>query len=94
MEIENIWCDVHEFEILYKNYKRTQDTGYETYEKLFELYTGQLLGSRNYEWSELYKYELSRKFGDLLTAFEEYYKKVEDNNKVKELQIKRDLLEQ
>ena len=92
MEIENIWCDVHEFENLYKNYNKTQDNDYEAYEKLFELYTGQLLGSRDYEWCELYKYELSRKFTDLLTTFEKYFDRIEDNNKVNELQIKRNLL--
>ncbi len=94
MEVENMWLDVNEFENLYNEYKKTMSIGDDTYEKLVELYKGQLFGSRHYEWSNLYKHELFRKFDHLLAAYEAHCKKNNNINQVKELQARRGLLEE
>jgi two-component SAPR family response regulator len=94
MEVEDMWLDVNEFENLYNDYKKTRNIESDTYEKLVELYRGQLFGSRHYEWSELYKYELFRKFDYLLTAYEVYCKQNNNMSQVKELQARRSLLEE
>ena len=90
MKIQNIWCDVCEFENFYKNFSK-DSVCRESYEKLLSLYKGVLLGTKDYKWCELYKYELSRKFNDMLGKFERYFSDIGDNNKIEELAIKREL---
>ncbi len=94
MEVENMWLDVNELENLYSRYKKNRNINNDIYEKLIELYKGQLFGSRHYEWGELYKHELFRKFDYLLTEYEKYCKTNYNINQMKELQARRSLLEE
>ena len=91
MNVQNIWCDVYAFEDFYKNFDKA-GVSCETYEKLLSLYKGELFGTKDYKWCELYKYELSRKFNYMLGVFERYYSDIGDKNKIMELDAKRELL--
>lgn len=92
LHIENAWCDIYEFEQLHEANKKTNHITEEICTQLFNIYTGELFGSKDYKWSLLHKYATLKAFEDLYGSIENFYAKLGDKNKLEEMQIKKSLI--
>ncbi len=89
LHIENAWCDIHEFERLHETCEKTRHITEEICAQVFNLYTGELFGGRDYEWGLVHKYAMLKAFEDLYAACEQYYIKIGKMNKLEKIRGKR-----
>lgn len=94
LNIVNTWCDIHAFENLYQEYKTSELSGVVHEEKLFSIYSGELFASKDYVWAELHRHYFSHKFEQMFEMIIESYIKSNDNKRIKNILIKKELIHQ
>ncbi|WML36688.1 response regulator [Clostridium sp. OS1-26] len=77
MNMENVDCDVFEFEKLVDECKIVDESKIDVVDKIINIYTGDYLAENCYVWSVLNEERLREKYLDLLINFSKYLMKTE-----------------
>lgn len=90
-DMEGVWCDVEQFEMIYEAFQKGEEREECTSEKLFFIYQGILFGSKDYLWGELQKYAYQSMFDKLCDALAGEYEKTGNRDKMEEIYINQQL---